>query len=316
MPVGLHCICIGSMGLVERCPQILGVWRMRNDPQIRRTRVPGNREGTWDGFWTFLRRYLGIYAVLWRNSVMREMSFKLNFVLWIVAEMMWFALQLCFMNVLYSHTESIAGWSKWEVVLLVGCSHFIQQLFTALFLSNVTELSELIRTGRLDFLLLLPVNTRFLISFRKVDLGAFVNAATAVGVIVYALIQLNQVPRIVQVVVFLLLCLVGTFIHYSLVFLLASVSFWTVRAQGIIWGYYNLFNIARLPDTAFRGFYKVVFTFVLPILLVSNVPARWLSEKSGSLASVGLLVLMALACFGMSEAVWRYSLRHYTSASS
>jgi ABC-2 type transport system permease protein len=259
---------------------------------------------------------LGIYAVLWRNSVMREMSFKLNFVLWIVAEMMWFALQLCFMNVLYSHTDSIAGWSKWEVVLLVGCSHFIQQLFTALFLSNVTELSELIRTGRLDFLLLLPVNTRFLISFRKVDLGAFVNAATAVGVIIYALIQLNQVPRIVQVVVFLLLCLVGTFIHYSLVFLLASVSFWTVRAQGIIWGYYNLFNIARLPDTAFRGFYKVVFTFVLPILLVSNVPARWLSEKSSSLASVGLLVLMALACFGMSEAAWRYSLRHYTSASS
>ncbi len=304
------------MGLVEGDPKILGVWGMRNDQHTGRTRVPGNREGTWDGFWTLLTRYLGIYTVLWRNSVMREMSFKLNFVLWIVAEMMWFALQLCFMNVLYSHTESIAGWSKWEVVLLVGCSHFIQQLFTALFLSNVTELSELIRTGRLDFLLLLPVNARFLISFRKVDLGAFVNAATAVGVIIYALIQLNQVPRIVQVVVFLLLCLVGTFIHYSLVFLLATVSFWTVRAQGIIWGYYNLFNIARLPDTAFRGFYKVVFTFVLPILLVSNVPARWLSEKSGSLASVGLLVVMALACFGMSEAAWRYSLRHYTSASS
>lgn len=263
-----------------------------------------------------LGHYLGIYAMLWRNSVMREMSFKSNFILWIVAEMMWFALQLCFMTVLYSHTDSIAGWSRWEVVLLVGTSHLIQQLFTALFLTNVTELSELIRTGRLDFLLLLPVNARFLISFRKVDLGAFVNAATAVAVIIYALRQLGIVPGALQLIVFVALCLVGTLIHYTLIFLLSTISFWTVRAQGVVWGYYNLFNIARLPDSAFKGFYKAFFTYGLPILLVSNVPAKWLSEKSSSLTSIGLLVAMGLACFVVSEAAWRYSLRHYTSASA
>jgi ABC-2 type transport system permease protein len=261
-------------------------------------------------------RYWGIYTMLWRNSIMREMSFKSNFVLWIVAEMMWFALQLCFMNVLYSHTDSIAGWSRWEVVLLVGTSHLIQQLFTAVFLTNVTELSELIRTGRLDFLLLLPVNTRFLISFRKVDLGAFVNASTAVGVIIYALRQLEMVPSAFQVLVFIGLCLIGAWVHYSLIFLLSTVSFWTVRAQGIVWGYYNLFNIARLPDSAFRGFYKVFFTYGLPILLVSNVPAAWLSERTHSLSSLVALIGMGTACFVMSELAWRFSLKRYTSASS
>lgn len=263
-----------------------------------------------------VRRYLRIYAMLWRNSVMREMSFKSNFVLWIVAEMMWFALQLCFMNVLYSHTDSIAGWSRWEVVLLVGTSHLIQQLFTAIFLTNVTDLSELIRTGRLDFLLLLPVNTRFVISFRKVDLGAFVNAGTAVGVIVYALRQLGMVPGVLHVLVFIGLCMVGAWIHYSLIFLLSTVSFWTVRAQGIVWGYYNLFNIARLPDSAFRGVYRVFFTYGLPILLVSNVPAAWLSERTQSLASLAVLLGMAAACFIVSELAWRFSLKRYTSASS
>ena len=53
-------------------------------------------------------------------------------------------------------------------------------------------------------------------------------------------------------------------------FMLASISFWTVRAQGIVWGYYNLFNIARMPDEAFRGVFKAVFTFALPVLLVSQ----------------------------------------------
>lgn len=272
-------------------------------------KVGSNRPGV-------LKRYWGIYAMLWRNSVMREMSFKSNFILWIVAEMMWFALQLCFMNVLYSQTESIAGWSRWEVVLLVGTSHLIQQLFTAIFLTNVTELSELIRTGRLDFLLLLPVNTRFLISFRKVDLGAFVNAGTAVGVILYALKQLGVMPGVVQVLVFIGLCVVGAWVHYSLIFLLSTVSFWTVRAQGIIWGYYNLFNIARLPDSAFRGAYKAFFTYGLPILLVSNVPAAWLSARTHSWNSLVTLLGMAVACFVASELAWRFSLKRYTSASS
>jgi ABC-2 type transport system permease protein len=271
--------------------------------------TPGPRTGT-------LRRYASIYAALWQNSVVREMGFKVNFILWIVVEMLWFALQLCFMAVLYSHTDRIGTWSKWQVVLLVGASHFVQQLFTALFLTNCANLSELIRTGRLDFMLLLPANTRFLISFRQVDLGGFVNAASAVAVMGYALHQLGLRPGLVHVAGFLLLCLAGILVHYALMFMLATVSFWTVRAQGIVWGYYSLFNVARYPDEAFRGMFKMVFTFALPMLLVVNVPVKLLIDKLSSPLEMGLLLLMTAVCFAVSERVWRFSVRHYTSASS
>lgn len=262
------------------------------------------------------RRYLGIYLLLWRNSVVREMGFKVNFLLWIVVEALWFSLQLTFIAVLYRHTESIAGWSKWEVVFLMGASHFIQQIFGALFLTNCTQLSDFIRTGKLDFLLLLPVNTRFLLSMRQVDLGGFVNAASAAGVMAYACVQLHLTPTPGQLAGFLLLCGVGVTIHYSLLFMLTSVSFWTVRAQGIVWGYYNLFNIARLPDAAFRGFFRGFFTFVLPMLLVANVPAKLVMNKLAAPWEMALLVVMAAACLLLSEIVWRFALRHYTSASS
>src|SRR3982750_2174261 len=119
-------------------------------------------------------RYATIYGALWKNSVAREMGFKSNFILWIIVELLWFALQLTFFNVIYSPTDNIAGWTRWEVVLLVGVSHFIQQIFQAFFLTNCVQLSELVRTGKLDFLLLLPANTRFLVSLRTVDLGGFV----------------------------------------------------------------------------------------------------------------------------------------------
>ena len=112
------------------------------------------------------------------------------------------------------------------------------------------------------------------------------------------------------------LCACGVLIHYSLMFLLGTISFWTVRAQGIVWGYYNLFNIARLPDTAFRGTYRTVFTFILPVLLVSNVPARTLLDRMDSPVSLLVLGLMAVVCLALSEVVWRAALKRYTSASS
>ncbi|MDB6121865.1 MAG: hypothetical protein JWQ71_858 [Pedosphaera sp.] len=264
----------------------------------------------------FLRRYLGIYLALWKNSVARELSFKSNFLLWIFVELLWFGLQLSFFGVVYSHTEYIGTWSKWQVVMLVGGSHFIQQIFQAFFLINCTNLSELVRTGKLDFLLLLPVNTRFIISLRQVDLGGFVNATLAATVMIYAAVQMHYVPTVMQVAGFFILCLAGILIHYSLMFLLASISFWTVRAQGIVWGYYNLFNIARMPDEAFRGIFKVVFTFAVPMLLVSNVPVRLLAGKLSSPAPVLLLLAMSGVCVLISEWGWRQSVRRYTSASS
>ena len=115
---------------------------------------------------------------------------------------------------------------------------------------------------------------------------------------------------------FLMLCVAGIVIHYSLMFLLASISFWTVRAQGIVWGYYNLFNVARMPDEAFRGLFKAFFTFAIPMLLVSNVPARVLAEKLNSPNQLLLLLLMSVVCAVASEWGWRASVRHYTSASS
>lgn len=264
-----------------------------------------------------LRRYASLWLDLCRISLVQEMMFKLNFLLWIVVEALWFALQLAFMGVLYSHTESIGGWTKWEVILLSGCSQFLMQLVSIFFMTNLTNLSELIRTGKLDFFLLLPVNARFLISTRKFEVGNCVNALLGLAVIVWALVKLNYLPTLAQMFGFALLCGAGLLIHYSFMCLLATTAFWTVRSQGIVWGYYNLFNIARLPDAAFpRGVFKAVFTFALPMLLVSNVPSKLLVGRLSSPWEMVLLVAMALLSYGLSEWVWRRALRQYTSASS
>jgi ABC-2 type transport system permease protein len=189
-------------------------------------------------------------------------------------------------------------------------------VYQAFFLVNCTNLSELVRTGKMDFLLLLPINTRFIVSLRQVDLGAFVNALFAVAVMLYAAGKLNLHPTFMQLAGFSALCVVGILIHYSLMFMLAAISFWTVRAQGIVYGYYNLFNIARMPDEAFHGAFKAVFTFALPVLLVSNVPVRVLADKVTLPGNLLVLLGLGIVWSLISEWFWRISVRRYTSASS
>jgi ABC-2 type transport system permease protein len=203
-------------------------------------------------------------------------------------------------------------------VLLTGASNFIQEIYQAFFLVNCTNLSELVRTGKMDFLLLLPVNTRFIVSLRHVDIPSFANAAFAACVMGFAAHKLALHPTALQFAGFAVLCGAGLLVHYSLMFMLAAISFWTVRAQGIVHGYYNLFNIARLPDEAFAQsrVFKAVFTFALPVLLVSNVPVRVLADKIASPSMWPVLVGLGVVWAAISEWFWRQSLRRYTSAST
>src|SRR5690349_15629481 len=147
-------------------------------------------------------RYLEIYWLMIRNSLIREMSFKANFLLWIVVELLWFLGQIVFLEVIYGHTNSIAGWSKWECVLLVGTHQFTSQIFQAFFYVNLAELPELVRTGRLDLMLVLPVDAQFAVSTRRFGMDNIVNALVGVAIVVMSLAQLHIVPSPHQVALY------------------------------------------------------------------------------------------------------------------
>jgi ABC-2 type transport system permease protein len=119
------------------------------------------------------------------------------------------------------------------------------------------------------------------------------------------------------VLLFLVAIAIGVGVHYSVLFGLATVAFWIVRAQGLIYGYFNLFNIGRYPDVVFHGIFKVIFSFTIPIILVANVPVRALT---GHLDHAGhLVLLLALASAFVvtcTRAFWKHALRRYSSASS
>ena len=264
-----------------------------------------------------MKRYLEIYGLMIRNSLIREMNFKANFLLWMVVEFLWFLGQIVFLEVLFAHVDSIGDWSKWECVLLVGTHQITSQIFQAFFYVNLSELPELIRTGRLDIMLLLPVDPQFAVSTRKFGMDNVVNAIVGACIVVFSLFQLHIVPHFHQVVLYLVAIAFGVSVHYSIMFGLATIAFWIVRAQGLIYGYYNVFNIARYPDVVFHGAFKVIFSYLIPVIIVANVPTRILSRAlEAPLSGLAQLAAVSAFIFFVTRTFWSFALRRYSSASS
>ncbi len=264
-----------------------------------------------------MRRYLEIYGIMLRNSLIREMSFKANFILWMLVEVLWFCGQIVFFGIIFGQVDQIGDWTKWEVVLLVGTHQIIAQLFQAFFFMNVSNIPELVRTGKLDSLLVLPMDSQFAVSTKQFGLDSVINALLGGVVVIVSLAKLHLVPGLGYVLLYLCALAFGIAIHYSVMLALAAFSFWIVRAQGLVYGYFNFLQIARYPDVIFPRLFRFVFGWIIPVLIVANIPARLLVKPLGQPGWLVLHLLIASAgALFLSRVFWRFALRRYSSASS
>jgi ABC-2 type transport system permease protein len=264
-----------------------------------------------------VRRYIDIYSIMLRNSLIREMSFKANFILWMLVEVLWFVGQIVFFSIIFGQVDRIGDWTKWEVVLLVGTHQIIAQLFQAFFFVNVANIPELVRTGKLDSMLVLPVDSQFAVSTKQFGLDSVINAIVGAAVVCVSLSRLGVIPGPVSILLYITALGFGVAVHYSIMLSLAAVSFWIVRAQGLVYGYFNFLNIARYPDVIFPRLFRMIFGWIIPVVIVANIPARLLIKSLGQPGWLMFhLVIASTIIFCLSRAFWLFALRHYSSASS
>jgi ABC-2 type transport system permease protein len=264
-----------------------------------------------------VRRYIEIYSIMLRNSLIREMSFKANFLLWMLVEVLWFLGQIVFFSIIFGNVDRIGDWTKWEVVLLVGTHQIIAQLFQAFFFVNVANIPELVRTGKLDSILVLPMDSQFAVSTKQFGLDSVINAIVGAAVVCISLSKLGVVPGPLAILLYICALGFGIAVHYSIMLGLAAVSFWIIRAQGLVYGYFNFLNIARYPDVIFPWLFRLIFGWVIPVVIVANIPARLLIKSLGQPGWLMFqLVVASTVVFCLSRAFWRFALNHYSSASS
>jgi ABC-2 type transport system permease protein len=266
--------------------------------------------------------YFGVFLTFLRNSLVREMTFRTNFVIECISSLSWMAMNLGYYVLVFTFTTSIADWGKYEYFAFLATTLFVNSLVQAFFMLNCEEFSELIRTGGLDFALLKPIDTQFLISMQKVDWSSLSNFLFAFGLLVYSLFHLGHVPTIAQFVLYPIYIACGVAVMYSLMITLSATSVWLGRNQTLYDFWFYITNFSRYPMEIYEGTIGTplqwFFTYILPVLVVVNIPAQLIAKpleaQNWPLAAFALLA--AVASLWVSRQIFQSAMRSYRSASS
>ena len=272
-----------------------------------------------------MTRYLAIFGTFARACLVRDMTFRANFVLECLTSLGWMSMNLAFYLLIFRFTTEIGagtGWSREPFFAFVATGLIINSIVQALFMPSAEELTEMVRTGGLDAVLVQPLDAQFMLSLHRVDFSSLANGLVGVGLLAWALGRMDHAPPPVAWLLYPLLLACGVAILYGLVIMLAAATILMGRNQSLYDFWFYLTNFSRYPAEIYSGPWggplRMLCTFVIPILLVVNVPARVIAQPFTGEAwgLVAATVIAAIGSLVVSRIVFQRALARYRSASS
>ncbi len=261
-----------------------------------------------------LTRYGRLAAIFTGASISAQLEYRANFVTSLLGALLTAGGALFGLLVLTGDQQSVGGWSFHEATVVVGLVTLVQGFIGGVLYPNLNKIAEAVRTGTMDFTLLKPIDTQFLVSSRNVNMFPLLNIAIGIAVIGWAIPRIPGASAL-GVVLGAVLVAAALTIVYSVWFLLTTTAFWFVKVENITELFNGVFRAGQFPVAVFPGWMRFLFTFIVPIAFITTVPAEAITGRV-SVGSVIGAVAVAGVLFAVSRWMWSRAVGAYTSASS
>ena len=260
-------------------------------------------------------RYLKLWGVFFRASWMAETEYRLNIIVRVLGEGVWYTVQLSVFEVLYTHTTTINGWDIHAMRLFLGTLFLTDNIYMFFFQDNMEALNQMVRKGELDLYLTKPINSQFMVSCRKVAVAYLLNMLILMPYVTWAMLHLSHPVGAGQVVTYVTSVVGGVFCYYSLRFMFGTLVIVLQDAGNVQFIWHQLFRLATRPDPIYPGPFRIFLLTVFPVAFMASVPARMVVESFNPALALASLA-MASGLVVLSHKAWTTALKHYSSASS
>jgi len=278
----------------------------------RRLERPPGHVGELAARASYYARLLGAQL---RLSALLSLQYRADFFSDGLTSLLWLSFTVMPLWVAFHARSTIAGWTFAESLVVLGLFTFLKGVMDGAINPSLTAVVEQVRKGTLDFALLKPADAQFLISTARFQPWKSADVVGGVAIGVYAFARIGHAPRLSGALAGALLLAAALAVLYSLWILTISAAFYVVRLDNLAYLFASIFDLGRWPISFFRGIYRLLFTFLLPLAIMTTYPA---SALLGRLSGASLAwALCGTALFALfSRGVWNRSIGHYTSASS
>ncbi len=256
-----------------------------------------------------------VLAALVKINVQQELAYRADTLANILVSLMWLGWELTGLAIIFSNTTSIAGWTFGDLLALSGMWRLLNAFMQAVVFPNTEKFNRGIREGTLDYTLLQPANSQFMVSFSRVAIWNLWNVGLALTTITIGLIVSESHPSLLNVAIFLLLAASGGVVVYSLWIVLIALTFWFTKFDNNVTLLSALADTGRFPATVYPIWLRVIVTFVIPIAVATTVPLQALRGELPWWQIVLALGAGATAFF-LSSQLWRAGVKRYSGASA
>ncbi|WP_129631150.1 ABC transporter permease [Candidatus Oscillochloris fontis] len=250
-----------------------------------------------------------------RIGALNELQYRVNFFVQLLQSAVALAVGLIGLELVFSHTQALAGWSQPELLAVMGVHILMGGIIQAFIQPNMLRLMEDIQQGTLDFALTKPEDAQVLISVREIRIWQLVNVLIGVLVLISALIQIGGQIDLFAALAFALALGLGGIMLYSFWLILTSISFWVVRMDEMVNLFEGIYAAGRWPVGIYPGWLRGILTFIVPVAFAVTIPAEALTSRLNPM-SLGLAGGVAVAMLLVARLVWQRGLRQYGGASA
>ncbi len=248
-------------------------------------------------------------------NIQMALAYRADTVVNILLNLMWLGWELLSLNIIFSNTTTLGGWGLGELIALLGVFRLVNTLMIALIWPNTEKFNQSIRDGSMDYTILQPVNSMFLVTFSRITVWRIWDLVLAVILIVVGINMAGDITTPLNILTFILLAITGTLIIYSLWIVLIALTFWFTKFDNNVTILQALLDAGRYPSTVYPVWLRVIVTFVIPIAVATTIPLQALRgelEPSRILLFIGVSIIS----FWIATKVWKLGLKQYSGASS
>ena len=258
---------------------------------------------------------LRLISTLIKVNIQMSLAYRADTIINILLNIMWLGWELLSLNIIFNNTTTIGGWGLPELIALLGVFRLVNTMMIALIWPNTEKFNQSIRDGSMDYTILQPVNSMFLVTFSRITVWRVWDLLLAFVLIAVGINLSGDTITALHILTFSLLAISGMVVIYSLWIILIALTFWFTKFDNNVTIMQALLDSGRYPVSVYPVWLRIIVTYIIPIAVATTIPLQALRGDL-NLNQVAIFFLIGIVSFWVASRVWKVGLKQYSGASS
>lgn len=263
-----------------------------------------------------IKGYIKLYVFFVKNNVIAQMQYRTNFIISILTEVGFIFAKSLYIIVLFSAGLPIKGLEPKHMLMFIGSYTLVTGIMDAVFYPNIAAIPDYIRTASLDVMLTKPVNSLFMSSFRKFNLGLGIpNVLGGLLMIMISWKLSGAAVSMMNILGFIGFTVIGCILTFPILIIPVTCSFWMIKSDALMDTIWAMWDFNNMPMTIYNKIIRAIGIFVLPVFMITNLAPMFVFDMLPGIYMVYSFIAAPVFVL-ISILFWNFAIKRYSSASS